>query len=46
MKKGSKFRHCEHNGLKREKNPENFVTLIFIYFCGKGFRHFLFIKFL
>ena len=40
MKKGSKIRHCEHNGLKKFLKYENFVTLIFIYFWGKGFREF------
>ena len=40
MKKGSKFRHSEHNGLKKFLKSENFVTLIFIYFWRKGFRRF------
>jgi hypothetical protein len=40
MKKGSKFPPSELNGLKTLKKSEKSVTLIFQYFCGKGFRHF------
>ena len=40
MKKGSKFLPCELNGLKKFLKSEKPVTLIFHYFCGKGFRGF------
>jgi len=40
MKKGSKFPPCELKGQKRKKKSEKSVTLIFKYFCGKGFRRF------
>jgi hypothetical protein len=40
MKKGSKFPPCEHKGQKSEKKSEKSVTLIFKYFCGKGFGTF------
>jgi len=40
MKKGSKFPPCELKGQKSEKKSEKSVTLIFKYFCGKGFGTF------
>jgi hypothetical protein len=36
MKKGSKFRRSEHNGLKNFLKSEKFVTLIFIYILAKN----------
>jgi len=38
MKNGSKIPPCELNGLKNILKLEKNVTIIFHYFCGKGFK--------